>query len=77
MLSRVINDGFEHNFFDFINYYRVAEFKQRMADPRHRNATLLSIAFEVGFNSKTAFNRAFKKITDQTPRTYFNQASDD
>ncbi|RIV19801.1 helix-turn-helix domain-containing protein [Fibrisoma montanum] len=72
VLSRVINDGFEKNFFDFINYYRVEELKKRMDDPRFRNYTLLSLAFEVGFNSKTAFNRAFKKITQQTPSDYFN-----
>jgi len=71
LLSKVINEGFGKNFFDFVNSYRVEAFKQRMDDPRSRQFTLLSLAFEVGFNSKTAFNRAFKKQTDQTPREYF------
>ncbi len=70
-LSRVINDGFGKNFFDFINTYRIEEFKRRAADPHYKNFTLLGIAYEVGFNSKSAFNRSFKKITAQTPRQYF------
>lgn len=77
VLSRVINDGFGKNFFDFINQYRIEAFKQRMEDSRSRQYTLLSLAFEVGFNSKTAFNRAFKKRTNQTPKEYFNMVSDE
>ncbi|WP_019949750.1 helix-turn-helix domain-containing protein [Hymenobacter aerophilus] len=72
VLSRVINEGFGQNFFDFVNAYRVNEFKQAMAAPQARQYTLLALALEVGFNSKTAFNRAFKKQTDQTPREYFS-----
>ena len=71
LLSKIINNGFGKNFFDFINGYRVEEFKRRVDDPQFRNYTLLSIAFDVGFNSKTAFNRSFKKITNQTPSSYF------
>lgn len=71
-LSKVINDGFEKNFFDFINSYRIEEFKKRVDNPKFKNYTLLSIAYEVGFNSKTAFNRSFKKITGETPRDYYN-----
>ncbi|WP_345058535.1 helix-turn-helix domain-containing protein [Hymenobacter glaciei] len=72
VLSKVINEGFGQNFFDFVNAYRVDEFKQVMAAPQARQYTLLALALEVGFNSKTAFNRAFKKQTDQTPREYFS-----
>ncbi|MBC7569159.1 MAG: helix-turn-helix domain-containing protein [Spirosoma sp.] len=71
-LSRVINDGFGVNFFDFINTYRIEEFKRRAEDPHYKQYTLLGIAYEVGFNSKSAFNRSFKKITGNTPREYFN-----
>ena len=70
LLSRVINEGYHKNFFDFINSYRVEEFKHRLEDPHYRHYTLLSIAFEVGFNSKTAFNRAFKKLTNTSPSEY-------
>lgn len=71
LLSKVINEAYQKNFFDFINSYRIEEFKIRFDDPKNRQYTMLAIAFEVGFNSKTAFNRAFKKMTQQTPREYF------
>jgi AraC-like DNA-binding protein len=71
LLSKIINDHFHQNFFDYINSYRVAEFKEKVKDPKNLNLTFLGLAYEVGFNSKTAFNRAFKKITNQTPREYF------
>lgn len=71
VLSKVINDGYGKNFFDFINTYRIEEFKQLLQTPKYKNYTLLGIAFEVGFNSKTAFNRSFKKLTNTTPSEYF------
>ncbi|GAB3241982.1 hypothetical protein GCM10027346_37880 [Hymenobacter seoulensis] len=74
VLSKVINEGFNQNFFDFINAYRVEEFKRLMAAPPARQYTLLALAEEVGFNSKTAFNRAFKKHTNHTPREFFSGA---
>ncbi|MEM6345537.1 MAG: helix-turn-helix domain-containing protein [Bacteroidota bacterium] len=70
-LSRVINQGFGKNFNDFVNTYRVEAFKSKVLEPAYRNHTLLAVAFMVGFNSKTAFNRAFKKISGQTPGEYF------
>jgi AraC-like DNA-binding protein len=76
VLSKIINAGFGKNFFDFVNGYRVEEFKRRVEDPQFRNYTLLSIAFDVGFNSKTAFNRSFKKITNQTPSSYFKNRAE-
>lgn len=69
-LSKVINEGFGKNFFDFVNTYRVEEFKLMIQQNAHKNQTLLAIALEVGFNSKTAFNRSFKKLTDTTPGKY-------
>ena len=70
ILSKVINEGFEKNFFDFVNSYRVEEFKRRVIMKEYRNQTFLAVALSVGFNSKTAFNRAFKKLTGTTPRAY-------
>ncbi|MDP5172434.1 MAG: helix-turn-helix domain-containing protein [Bacteroidia bacterium] len=70
-LSRIINQGFKMNFNDFINSYRVEEFKEKVLQPGFRNHTLLAVALMVGFNSKTAFNRSFKKLTGQTPGEYF------
>jgi AraC-like DNA-binding protein len=72
ILSKVINDGFDKNFFDFINTYRIEEFKKLVQNPRYKHHTFVSLAFEVGFNSKTAFNRSFKKMTSQTPREYLS-----
>ncbi|MBN1339097.1 MAG: AraC family transcriptional regulator [Bacteroidales bacterium] len=69
-LSRVINEHFGQNFFDFVNRYRVEEVKARIADPAYGNNSLLGIAFESGFNSKSAFNRVFKNMTGLTPSKY-------
>jgi len=69
-LSQVINEVFENNFFNFINRYRVEDFKKRVPDPQYENYSILGIAFESGFNSKTSFNRIFKNATGQTPSDY-------
>jgi AraC-like DNA-binding protein len=65
-LSQVINEQFNLNFFDFVNGYRVEAFKEKVKDPEFRHFTLLGIAFECGFNSKSAFNRIFKKYMYNT-----------
>jgi AraC-like DNA-binding protein len=70
-LSQVLNQKQEQNFFDFINSYRVLEFKRRVHKSQSRNLTLLAIALESGFNSKTSFNTTFKKITGKTPSQYY------
>ncbi len=72
-LSRVINEQFGINFFDFINQYRIEEVKLKIDNPRFNNLSLLGIAFESGFNSKSAFNRVFKKMTGITPSQYKNR----
>jgi AraC-like DNA-binding protein len=69
-LSQVINEHFGSNFFEFINRYRVEEIKRRIDDPAYKNLTILGIAFESGFNSKSAFNRVFKNTTGLTPSEY-------
>jgi len=69
-LSRIINVGLEKNFSDFINEFRVREVARKMQDPAFDNLTLLGIAYESGFNSKTTFNRVFKEITGKTPAEY-------
>jgi AraC-like DNA-binding protein len=70
VLSAVINTGFGKNFNDFVNEYRVNEFKRRAAAPDSKHLTLLAIAFDCGFNSKATFNRAFKKVTDLSPKAF-------
>ena len=69
-LSRIINEHYKQNFFDFINQYRVDAFKKSIMNPKYENFSFLGIAFECGFNSKSAFNRIFKKATGLTPSQY-------
>ncbi len=69
-LSELINDCFNKNFYDFINFYRVAEIIRLMGAAEKSNEKLLTLAFEAGFNSKPAFNAVFRKITGQTPSSY-------
>lgn len=69
-LSQVINSKEEKNFYELINEKRIEEFLNRISLPESRQYTLLSIAFECGFNSKTSFNRNFKKYTGVTPSEY-------
>ena len=73
ILSYLINKGFNQNFYQFINHYRVEEAKKLIIDPKIAHLSLLGIAFEVGFNSKTVFNTSFKKITGQTPSEFKRQ----
>lgn len=65
-LSSVINKQAGNNFFDFVNRYRVEEVKTQIAQQAHHQQTLLAIALNSGFNSKSSFNRVFKKICGQT-----------
>jgi putative ABC transport system permease protein len=69
-LSRIINVVLKKSFNDFINEYRVAEVIKRMQDPAHDRMTLLGIAYDSGFNSKSTFNLIFKKVTGKTPAEY-------
>lgn len=69
-LSQVINTVEQKNFFDYINTLRVEEFKERISKPANQKYTLLSLALECGFNSKTSFNRNFKKNTGKSPSEY-------
>lgn len=72
-LSQVINQYEEMNFFDFVNSYRVEEFKERVIDPVNRNYSILAIALDSGFNSKSSFNQVFKKTTGKTPTQYMSE----
>lgn len=69
-LSKIINQGFGKNFNDFVNHYRVEAVKAKIAAGEHQLQTLLSLAYDCGFNSKATFNRAFQKHTGKSPSAY-------
>jgi AraC-like DNA-binding protein len=69
-LSEVINTKMHQSYYDFVNQYRIEEFKNRLADPESERYNLLSIAFDSGFQSKGTFNSIFKKFTGMTPSEY-------
>lgn len=69
-LSQIVNEKEGKNFYDYINSMRVEAFLRMTADPKSRQFTLLALALECGFNSKSAFNRYFKKATGQAPSEY-------
>jgi AraC-like DNA-binding protein len=73
LLSQIINTLGQSNFFDFINHYRVNEVIQQIHENKNRTVTLISIAIDAGFNSKTSFNRAFKKKCLCTPKEYIKK----
>ena len=75
-LSQVINEQFEMNFFEYINQFRVEEVKARINNPKFESYSFLGIALDSGFNSKSAFNRIFKKFTNQTPSQFKSGLTD-
>ncbi|RYF74627.1 MAG: AraC family transcriptional regulator, partial [Cytophagaceae bacterium] len=70
LLSQVINAGAGKNFNDFVNEYRVDEFKRQVRDPANAHLSFLGLALDCGFNSKATFNRAFKKFTGTSPKEF-------
>lgn len=69
-LSQIINEQLKSSFNDFINRYRIEEAKKEMGKPGGNKKTILEIAYETGFYSKSVFNTAFKKFTGKTPSQY-------
>lgn len=72
-LSELISRLYNESFFDFINRHRIEEIKTRIEDPESDSYSLLGIAMDCGFNSKSSFNTAFKKFTGLTPSEYRKQ----
>lgn len=71
-LSQVINTFEEKNFYDFINTKRIEHFIELVSIPENKKYTILSLAFDCGFNSKSSFNKYFKKTTGLTPTEYIS-----
>nr|WP_315035584.1 helix-turn-helix domain-containing protein [uncultured Chryseobacterium sp.] len=68
-LSYVVNTGFGKNFFQYVNEFRV-EYAKKLLKQTDSKLSILGIAYEAGFNSKTSFNTTFKKVTGQTPSEF-------
>lgn len=75
-LSQTINERLQQNFFDFVNTYRIEEAKRRLLDPAKGHYSVLAIAEEVGFNSKSSFNAVFKKHVQMTPSEFRRRMND-
>lgn len=69
-LSQSINEQEGKNFYDFINYLRVEEFKRISTLPENKKYTILTLSIDAGFNSKSSFNRYFKKVTGLSPSEF-------
>lgn len=69
-LSQVINAGFGMSFFDYLNQHRIERAKTLLTQRDMRSSSILNIAFDVGFNSNSAFYAAFKKCVGQTPAQF-------
>ncbi|MEM6965290.1 MAG: adenylate/guanylate cyclase domain-containing protein [Bacteroidota bacterium] len=73
--SQLLNEGFNKNFSEFVNTYRLETFKSKVAKPSNNHLTILGLAYEAGFNSKTVFNTFFKKTVGKTPKAYWKEVT--
>lgn len=74
MLSKIINDKLGHNYFSFINQYRIDNVKNALENPVNKNEQIMILAYASGFNSKSTFNNYFKKHTSLSPTQYRKRA---
>jgi AraC-like DNA-binding protein len=72
-LSWLLNETMQKNFNEFINHYRIEYFKKLYLNPENNHISILGLAYESGFNSKTVFNSYFKKETGMTPKEFHKQ----
>lgn len=68
--SQIINEHFKVSFHEFVNMYRIKEAKELLLDDTSRKLNIINVAYEVGYNNKVTFNKAFKKDTQLTPTQY-------
>lgn len=69
-VSQTLNQKQGENFFDFVNSYRIEEVKKQLIDPENDYISILGIAMDAGFSSKSTFNKCFKKFTGTTPSVF-------
>ena len=70
LISFILNNHLGGNFYDFVNKYRIEEVKMKLNSPDYKHLSLLGIALDSGFNSKTTFNRVFKQVMGITPTEF-------
>ena len=75
LISQAINTGFKMNFNDYINQHRISAFKEAVLEDHQKTYSLLGHAMNCGFNSKSTFNRVFKKHEDISPQQFVNHTS--
>jgi len=73
-LSEVLNSRLKQNFFDFINKYRIEEFKIQSILKANNHLSIMGIAYNCGFNSKASFYRAFRKFEGMSPTDYIERS---
>ena len=71
--SQIINEHFQMSFHEFVNSYRINEAKHILSDEKQKDLNIIDIAYEVGYNNKVTFNKAFKKDTQLTPTQYLSK----
>ncbi|AWX46305.1 hypothetical protein HME9304_03338 [Flagellimonas maritima] len=72
-LSWLLNQTYQISFYDYINRFRIKEFLLKVNNGEHLSHTLLALAMDVGFNSKSTFNKAFKNEMGTTPSEYIKK----
>jgi AraC-like DNA-binding protein len=72
-VSWLLNQVYKTTFYDFINQYRVKEFLKKVENKEHLKHTILALSMDVGFNSKSTFNKAFKNTMHDTPSNYIKK----
>jgi AraC-like DNA-binding protein len=72
-ISWLLNNIYSSTFYDFINGYRIKEFLQKVEKKEHLSHTILALSMDSGFNSKSTFNKAFKREMNDTPSNYIRK----
>lgn len=72
MLSQVLNESYQQNFFNFINQHRINYAKHQIQEGFLEKQTVEALAYLAGFNSKSTFNRAFRKLEGLSPKEFLN-----
>ena len=72
-LSWVLNNRYKKTFYELVNEYRVTDFSEKIKNNEHKDFTVISLAYDVGFNSKSTFYKAFKEVKKMTPTAFIKE----